>query len=84
MGGMANGGPTDDSSSLEGVDAVMNDTNLTLKDGELTHCGNRRGIVIDCATAEGQSRAREAAGSVDWVLLRFADWSMLPMLRFAD
>ena len=41
--------------------------------------GKQVGRRVDVSTAEGQSKARSMAGSVEWILLDLGEWKMIPI-----
>ncbi len=41
--------------------------------------GNNVGQVVDVSNSQGQSFARSIAGSVNWILLEFGNWKMIPI-----
>eukprot|EP00971_Amphidinium_carterae_P215270 4272281-Amphidinium_carterae.1 len=40
--------------------------------------GKEVGRAVNVSTAEGQAKARAMAGSVEWILLEFGEWAMIP------
>ena len=66
----------------EGIDALYsNKTNaeLSSKDGLLYRNGTLIGGHVHIDSEDAQSDARSLAGSVEWILLTFEDWSMIPI-----
>ena len=68
--------------SLEGIDALYvhdGQTGISTKDGVLYRDGVQIGGHIHIDSEEAQSKARSLAGTVEWILLTFEDWSMIPI-----
>ena len=68
--------------SLEGIDALFvhdGQTGISTKDGVLYRDGVPIGGHIHIDSEEAQSKARSLAGTVEWILLTFEDWSMIPI-----
>ena len=68
--------------SLEGIDALFvhdGQTGISTKDGVLYRDGVQIGGHIHIDSEEAQSKARSLAGTVEWILLTFEDWSMIPI-----
>ena len=66
----------------EGVDAfysVQNGPEIFSDDGVLYRNGAVIGGHVHIDSAEAQAKARSLAGSVEWILLTFEDWSMIPI-----
>lgn len=66
----------------EGVDAfysVESGPDIYSKDGLLYRNGAVIGGHVHIDSAEAQAQARSLAGSVEWILLTFEDWSMIPI-----
>ena len=66
----------------EGVDAiysVQNGSEIFSDDGVLYRNGAVIGGHVHIDSAEAQAKARSLAGSVEWILLTFEDWSMIPI-----
>lgn len=66
----------------EGVDAfysVQNGSEIFSNDGVLYRNGAVIGGHVHIDSAEAQAKARSLAGSVEWILLTFEDWSMIPI-----
>ena len=66
----------------EGVDAffsVQSGPGIYSEDGLLYRNGALIGGHIHIDSAEAQAKARSLAGSVEWILLTFKDWSMIPI-----
>ncbi len=62
----------------EGVDLVLGD-DLEI-DGEALYINDQQvGRKVDVSNAEGQSKARSIAGSVEWILLDLGQWKMIPI-----
>jgi len=62
----------------EGVDLVLDD-DLKIDGDALYIEGKQVGRRVDVSTAEGQSKARSMAGSVEWILLDLGEWKMIPI-----
>ena len=63
-----------------GVDRVLGE-DLLIREGEKSVVcidGREVGRVVDISTADGQARARSMVGSVEWIVLEFGDWTMIP------
>ena len=68
--------------SLEGIDALFvhdGQTGISSKDGILYRDNVPIGGHIHIDSEEAQSKARSLAGTVEWILLTFEDWSMIPI-----
>ena len=66
----------------EGVDAlysVQSGPDIYTDDGLLYRNGAIIGGHVHIDSAEAQAKARSLAGSVEWILLTFEDWSMIPI-----
>jgi 3-dehydroquinate synthase II len=66
----------------EGIDALFSnetDRGLSSKDGQLYRGGTLIGGHVHIDSEDAQSEARSLAGSVEWILLTFEDWSMIPI-----
>ena len=66
----------------EGVDAfysVQSGPGIFSEDGLLYRNGSLIGAHVHIDSAEAQAKARSLAGSVEWILLTFKDWSMIPI-----
>ena len=66
----------------EGVDAlysVQSGPDIYSDDGVLYRNGAIIGGHVHIDSAEAQTKARSLAGSVEWILLTFEDWSMIPI-----
>ena len=71
-----------DSKGHEGVDAfysVQSGPGIFSEDGLLYRNGALIGGHVHIDSAEAQAKARSLAGSVEWILLTFKDWSMIPI-----
>ena len=71
-----------DSKGHEGVDAfysVQSGPGIFSEDGLLYRNGTLIGGHVHIDSAEAQAKARSLAGSVEWILLTFKDWSMIPI-----
>ena len=68
----------DSGSRQNGVDLVLND-DLHIDGDALYIEGKQVGRRVDVSTAEGQSKARSMAGSVEWILLDLGEWKMIPI-----
>ena len=55
------------------------DRSITIDDGCIIDNGKQIGIQVLIDSKEGQLRARSMAGSIDWILLEFQDWTMIPI-----
>ena len=69
-------------SGHDGVDAIFSedDTNgIYTLDGILYKNGTMIGGHVHIHSEETQTKARSLAGSVEWILLTFEDWSMIPI-----
>jgi len=60
--------------SPEGVDR-----SIKIADNCILDNGKKIGIQVLIDSKEGQARARSLAGSIDWILLEFQDWTMIPI-----
>ena len=72
--------PTD--SGHEGIDALytrQNSHHISSEDGLLYRNGVAIGGHIHINSEASQAEARSLAGSVEWILLTFEDWSMIPI-----
>ena len=70
------------SNEYEGVDAfysVHTGFDIYSEDGLLYRNGAIIGGHVHIDSAEAQAKARSLAGSVEWILLTFEDWSMIPI-----
>ena len=70
------------SSEHEGVDALYSahtGFDIYSEDGLLYRNGAIIGGHVHIDSAEAQAKARSLAGSVEWILLTFEDWSMIPI-----
>ncbi|MEC7484564.1 MAG: 3-dehydroquinate synthase II [Candidatus Thermoplasmatota archaeon] len=70
------------SNEHEGVDAfysVESGLEIYSEDGLLYRNGAIIGGHVHIDSAEAQAKARSLAGSVEWILLTFEDWSMIPI-----
>ena len=68
--------------SPEGIDALFvhdGKKGISSKDGILHRDGVPIGGHIHIDSEEAQSKARSLAGTVEWILLTFEDWSMIPI-----
>ena len=63
----------------DGVDHVLGEDLEIGEDGTLRLAGRVVGCAVDVSTAEGQSKARSLAGCVEWILLEFGEWTMIPV-----
>ena len=63
----------------EGVDRVLGQDLEIGEDGTLRLEGRAVGCAVDVSTADGQSKARSLAGCVEWILLEFGEWTMIPV-----
>ena len=66
----------------EGVDAIYSvesGPDIYSNDGLLYRNGAVIGGHVHIDSAEAQAQARSLAGSVEWILLTFEDWSMIPI-----
>ena len=63
----------------DGVDHVLGEDLEIGEDGTLKLAGRVVGCAVDVSTAEGQSKARSLAGCVEWILLEFGEWTMIPV-----
>ena len=68
----------DSGSRQNGVDLVLNE-DLHIDGDALYIEGKQVGRRVDVSTAEGQSKARSMAGSVEWILLDLGEWKMIPI-----
>ena len=69
-------------SGHDGVDAIFakDDTSgIYVNDGILYRNGSMIGGHVHIHSEETQTKARSLAGSVEWILLTFEDWSMIPI-----
>lgn len=62
----------------EGVDLLLGD-DLRIDGDALYINGRQVGRKIDVSNADGQSKARAMAGSVEWILLDLGNWKMIPI-----
>lgn len=70
------------SEGREGVDAFYSaesGSDIHSEDGLLYRNGAVIGGHVHIDSAEAQAKARSLAGSVEWILLTFQDWSMIPI-----
>ena len=70
------------SNGHEGVDAfysVESGPDIYSDDGVLYRNGAIIGGHVHIDSSEAQTKARSLAGSVEWILLTFEDWSMIPI-----
>ena len=66
----------------QGVDASYSEqreSDIYSDDGVLYRNGAVIGGHVHIDSAEAQAQARSLAGSVEWILLTFEDWSMIPI-----
>jgi len=66
----------------EDVDAfysLQSGPGIFSEDGLLYRDGSVIGGHVHIDSAEAQAKARSLAGSVEWILLTFEDWSMIPI-----
>ena len=66
----------------KGIDAVFSldaENGISVRDGCLYRDGVQIGGHIHIDSESAQSQARSLAGSVEWILLTFEDWSMIPI-----
>ena len=62
----------------EGIDLFLGEDLLV--DGDALYIEGRQvGRRVDVADAQGQSKARAMAGSVEWILLDLGEWKMIPI-----
>ena len=62
----------------EGVDLILG--NELLIDGDALYINSKQvGRRVDVSNSSGQSIARSMAGSVEWILLEFGEWKMIPI-----
>ncbi|MBG46561.1 MAG: 3-dehydroquinate synthase II [Euryarchaeota archaeon] len=62
----------------EGVDLILGDELLI--DGDALYINSKQvGRRVDVSNSSGQSIARSMAGSVEWILLEFGEWKMIPI-----
>lgn len=57
---------------IDGVDLNVDGASLYIE-------GLQVGRVVDVSNSEGQAMARSLAGSVEWILLEFGEWQMIPI-----
>ena len=62
----------------DGVDLVLGD-DLEIDGAALYIEGRQVGRVVDIGNSEGQANARAMSGSVEWILLEFGEWKMIPI-----
>jgi len=55
------------------------DRSITITDGRILDNGKQIGMQVLIDSEEGQARARSMAGSIEWILLEFQDWTMIPI-----
>ncbi len=55
------------------------DRSITISDGCIIDNGKQIGMQVLIDSKEGQARARSMAGSIEWILLEFQDWTMIPI-----
>ena len=55
------------------------DRSITIVDNMVVDNTKQIGIQVLIDSKEGQARARSIAGSVEWILLDFQDWTMIPI-----
>ncbi len=70
------------SEGQEGIDAYYSGQrgpDIYSDDGLLYRNGAVIGGHVHIDSAEAQAKARSLAGSVEWILLTFEDWSMIPI-----
>ena len=70
------------SEGQEGVDAFYSEQNgldIYCEKGILYRNGAAIGGHVHIDSSEAQAQARSLAGSVEWILLTFEDWSMIPI-----
>ena len=66
----------------EGIDAFytrQNSHHISSEDGLLYRNGATIGGHVHIVSEASQAEARSLAGSVEWILLTFEDWSMIPI-----
>ncbi|MAS32346.1 MAG: hypothetical protein CMA39_05655 [Euryarchaeota archaeon] len=62
----------------EGVDLILGEELLI--DGDALYINSKQvGRKVDVSNSSGQSIARSMAGSVEWILLEFGEWKMIPI-----
>ena len=62
----------------EGVDLILGEELLI--DGDALYINSKQvGRKVDVSNSSGQSVARAMAGSVEWILLEFGEWKMIPI-----
>jgi len=61
-----------------GVD-LIDGADLNVDGASLYIEGRQVGRVVDVSNSEGQAMARSLAGSVEWILLEFGEWQMIPI-----
>ena len=69
-------------SGHDGVDAIFakdGTSGIYVNDGILYQDGSMIGGHVHIHSEETQAKARSLAGSVEWILLTFEDWSMIPI-----
>ena len=62
-----------ESQDITNIAKIINEENRISKDGKII------GEIIKVSGANGQDKARSLVGSVNWILLEFEDWSMIPI-----
>jgi 3-dehydroquinate synthase II len=55
------------------------DRSIIIVDDCIINNGKQIGMRVRIDSEEGQSRARSMAGSIEWILLEFQDWTMIPI-----
>jgi len=63
---------------IPGIDKILGE-DLEIDGNALYLDGRNAGRVVNVSNSDGQSFARSLAGSVDWILLEFGDWKMIPI-----
>ena len=62
----------------EGVDLILGEELVI--DGDALYINSKQvGRKVDVSDSSGQSVARSMAGSVEWILLEFGEWKMIPI-----
>ena len=62
----------------EGVDLILGEELVI--DGDALYINSKQvGRKVDVSNSSGQSVARAMAGSVEWILLEFGEWKMIPI-----
>ena len=62
----------------EGVDLILGEELVI--DGDALYINSTQvGRKVDVSNSSGQSVARAMAGSVEWILLEFGEWKMIPI-----